>query len=83
MQCEPDQALLQDRKSNRRLTRRFRFHDQRHTFASTLANKGINRVTLRDILGHTSTRTTENTATQRRNTRRRDPRARLEALQYS
>lgn len=24
------------------ITRRFRFHDQRHTFASTLASKGIN-----------------------------------------
>jgi len=37
------------------ITRRFRFHDQRHTFAS----KGINSFTLRDLLGHTSTRTTE------------------------
>ena len=36
-----------------------RFHDQRHTFASTLASKGINSFTLRDLLGHTSTRTTE------------------------
>lgn len=41
------------------ITRRFRFHDQRHTFASTLASKGINSFTLRDLLGHTSTRTTE------------------------
>jgi integrase len=41
------------------ITRRFRFHDQRHTFASTLASKGINAFTLRDLLGHTSTRTTE------------------------
>jgi integrase len=39
--------------------RRFRFHDQRHTFASTLASNGINSFTLRDLLGHTSTRTTE------------------------
>ncbi|HXA15774.1 MAG TPA: tyrosine-type recombinase/integrase [Thermoanaerobaculia bacterium] len=31
----------------------------RHTFASTLASKGINSFTLRDLLGHTSTRTTE------------------------
>lgn len=37
----------------------FRFHDQRHTFASTLASKGIKSFTLRDLLGHTSTRTTE------------------------
>ncbi|HEV7428787.1 MAG TPA: tyrosine-type recombinase/integrase [Thermoanaerobaculia bacterium] len=41
------------------ITRRFRFHDQRHTFASTLASKGINSFTLGDLLGHTSTRTTE------------------------
>lgn len=41
------------------IKRRFRFHDQRHTFASTLASKGINSFTLRDLLGHTSTRTTE------------------------
>jgi len=41
------------------ITRRFRFHDQRHTFASTLASKGINSFALRDLLGHTSTRTTE------------------------
>jgi integrase len=41
------------------ITRRFRFHDQRHTFASTLASKGINSFTLRDLLGHASTRTTE------------------------
>jgi integrase len=41
------------------ITRRFRFHDQRHTFASTLASKGINSFTLRDLLGHTSTRTTD------------------------
>jgi integrase len=37
------------------ITSRFRFHDQRHTFAS----KGINSFTLRDLLGHTSTSTTE------------------------
>jgi integrase len=41
------------------ITRRFRFHDQRHTFASILATNGINAFTLRDLLGHTSTRTTE------------------------
>lgn len=41
------------------ITRRFRFHDQRHTFASILATRGINSFTLRDLLGHTSTRTTE------------------------
>jgi integrase len=41
------------------ITRPFRFHDQRHSFASILATKGINAFTLRDLLGHTSTRTTE------------------------
>lgn len=41
------------------INRRFRFHDQRHTFASTLASKGINSFMLRDLLGHTSTRTTD------------------------
>jgi site-specific recombinase XerD len=41
------------------ITRRFRFHDQRHTFARTLASNGINSFTLRDLFGHTSTRTTE------------------------
>jgi integrase len=41
------------------IARRFRFHDCRHTFASTLASKGINSFALRDLLGHTSTRTTE------------------------
>ena len=41
------------------IKRRFRFHDQRYTFASILASNGINAFTLRDLLGHTSTRTTE------------------------
>lgn len=40
------------------ITRRFRFHDQRHTFASTLASKGINSFVLRDLLGHASIVTT-------------------------
>jgi integrase len=40
------------------ITRRFRFHDQRHTFASVLASKGINSFTLRDLLGHASIVTT-------------------------
>jgi integrase len=40
------------------ITRRFRFHDQRHSFASTLASKGINSFTLRDLLGHASIVTT-------------------------
>ena len=40
------------------ITRPFRFHDQRHTFASTLASKGINSFTLRDLLGHASVITT-------------------------
>jgi integrase len=41
------------------ITRRFRFHDLRHTFGSTLATKGINSFVLRDLMGHSSTRTTE------------------------
>jgi site-specific recombinase XerD len=53
------QSLLQNCKAIAGIARRFRFHDQRHTFASTLASKGINSFTLRDLLGHTSTRTTE------------------------
>ncbi len=51
--------LLQNRQSNRRHHATLPLHDQRHTFASTLASKGINSFTLRDLLGHTSTRTTE------------------------
>jgi site-specific recombinase XerD len=34
------------------------FDDQRHIFASMLARKGINAFTLRDLLGHTTIRTT-------------------------
>lgn len=62
MQRERDQALLQDRKSNRRHHATLPLHDQRHTFASTLASKGINSFTLRDLLGHTSRRTTKRSA---------------------
>jgi integrase len=40
------------------INRRFRFHDQRHTFASVLASKGINAFTLLDLLGHASVVTT-------------------------
>jgi site-specific recombinase XerD len=41
------------------ITRRFRFHDQRHTFASLLASKGISSFVLRDLLGHSSVTTTQ------------------------
>lgn len=52
--------VLHDRETEiAGIKRRFRFHDQRHTFASILATNGINAFTLRDLLGHTSTRTTE------------------------
>lgn len=44
------------------IKRRSRFHDQRHTFASTRASKGINNFTLHDFLHHTSTRTMERSA---------------------
>jgi site-specific recombinase XerD len=53
------------------ITRRVRFHDQRHTFASTLASKGINSFTLRDLLGprkHENNRTLR--TTQHRSVRR-------------
>lgn len=36
----------------------FRFHDLRHTFASQLAMNGFNLITIKDLLGHKSLRTT-------------------------
>lgn len=60
-------ARLPDAAWRRRRPRRSTSHYQpafpvRHTFASIRATNGINVFTLRDLLGHTSTRTTERSA---------------------
>ena len=41
------------------ITRPFRFHDLRHTFASNLASAGVPLYVISKALGHTSTRMTE------------------------
>ncbi len=38
---------------------KLRFHDLRHTFATRLVENGVDIITLRDILGHSSVRITE------------------------
>ena len=42
-----------------KLTRRFRYHDLRHTAASTLASMGVSMQVIQKILGHTSIKMTE------------------------
>ncbi len=41
------------------ITRRFRFHDVRHTFGSKLASAGVSTAIIRRCLGHTSSRMAE------------------------
>jgi integrase len=40
------------------ITRRFRFHDMRHDFASALAREGVSLLVIAQLLGHTTTRMT-------------------------
>lgn len=41
------------------VTRRFRFHDLRHTFGSTLASRGVSLQVIAKALGHASVRMSE------------------------
>lgn len=41
------------------ITRRFRFHDMRHTFGSTLASRGVSLQVIAKALGHASVRMSE------------------------
>lgn len=52
-------AFFNIAKSLAGITRRLRFHDLRHTFASRLATAGVPLQVIARALGHASTRTTE------------------------
>lgn len=52
-------AFFSMAKSLAGITRRLRFHDLRHTFASRLATAGVPLQVIARALGHSSTRTTE------------------------
>ncbi len=63
---EDDRPLTKEKVSRRfamakavaGITRRFRIHDLRHTFASTLVSSGVNLKVVSDLLGHTDIATT-------------------------
>lgn len=58
----PDIALRRSFLRAKRIagiTRRFRFHDLRHTAACTLASAGVSLQVIQKILGHTSSKMTE------------------------
>ncbi|UCC40359.1 MAG: tyrosine-type recombinase/integrase, partial [Candidatus Aminicenantes bacterium] len=44
---------------NRAGLKRIRLHDLRHTFASRLVERGVDLITVKELLGHSSVKTTE------------------------